>query len=345
MYEIDFLPVESASGPGSQSGDAIAMRFAPTVDSAEVVVIDGGFSDTGDQLVEHIDKYYETHHVDVVISTHPDADHLNGLVRVIEQMSVGELLIHEPGNHVRSVADFSNIEAVEQLIETARTNEVTVTEPFTGLTRLDGRLRILGPTEDYYTSLIEQHLEEARQGAKASARVSLSTRGDLLTREAAWMPAETLTDDVTTGARNNTSVITQIHTDFERWLFTGDAGIPALEYAADEYEAGIGQFYEEPLAFFQAPHHGSRHNLGPTILNRMFGSPTSRFGSFTSFISSARISTKHPSPKVVNALIRRGGSVFATEGKTICHHSGDAPSRPGWTTLPVIQPLIEDDDD
>ena len=89
-YEIDFLPV----GNGEKSGDAIAFRLGNLYGERSeqmVVVIDGGFRETGETLVEHIKKYYDTTHVDLVISTHPDADHTAGLKVVLEQMTVSEL--------------------------------------------------------------------------------------------------------------------------------------------------------------------------------------------------------------------------------------------------------------
>jgi len=56
MYEIGFLPVESESGPGSKSGDAIAIRFLDSGGAYRVVVIDGGFTNVGDDLADHIER-------------------------------------------------------------------------------------------------------------------------------------------------------------------------------------------------------------------------------------------------------------------------------------------------
>jgi hypothetical protein len=53
-YEIDFLPV----GEGEKSGDAIALRFGNLFGNRNektVVVIDGGFKETGEKLVKHIE--------------------------------------------------------------------------------------------------------------------------------------------------------------------------------------------------------------------------------------------------------------------------------------------------
>lgn len=59
MYEIDFLPV----GDGARSGDAIALRYGNlegTRAEQTVIVIDGGFSDDGEALVELIETHYDT---------------------------------------------------------------------------------------------------------------------------------------------------------------------------------------------------------------------------------------------------------------------------------------------
>ncbi|MFC8391122.1 ComEC/Rec2 family competence protein [Streptomyces sp. NPDC057238] len=345
MYEVDFLPVESESGPGSKSGDAIALRFTVEAEQRNaVVVIDGGFSYIGENLADHIAEYYETDVVDLIVSTHPDADHLNGISTLIEKVQAKELLIHQPRLHTYDVSDFSNLEALDSLISLAKSRSIPITEPFTGLSRFGGQFSVLGPTRSYYEKLLEQHLTEARSGLSHASKATFSSavRG-LLSKTLSYLPIETLSDDVETSPRNNTSVISLLRVGTSRLMFTGDAGIPALDAACDEYERTIGNFSSAPLDFFQAPHHGSRRNLGPTVLDRILGERGAPYSDVASFISSAKISEKHPSPKVVNALTRRGCQVFATEGRTITH-SHAAPTRHNWTTLTPFGPLSEDDD-
>ncbi|MEV5692213.1 ComEC/Rec2 family competence protein [Micromonospora globbae] len=348
MFEVDFLPVENEDQDGGKSGDAIAIRFTVHAEQRQaVVVIDGGRAYTTDDLVGHIDRHYGTNVVDLMISTHPDADHLNGLAGVVEALDVRELMIHQPRLHAGDVSDFSNLEAVDELLDTAKSRGVLLSEPFTGESRLGGQLTVLGPTSAYYEELLAQHLWEAKSGAvSASAGRGWWQRGvNLLERAVEWLPGETLTDDGETSPRNNSSVITLLDVDGQRMLFTGDSGIPAMTAAADYYESTYGSFLASPLSFIQAPHHGSKRNLGPTILNRILGKPGSPHAdSTTAFISSAKASPKHPSPKVVNALKRRGCFVGATEGITICHRFG-VPMRPGWSTLQPLPALAEDDDE
>lgn len=168
-YEIDFLAV----GEESKSGDAIALRYGNLYGSREeqtVVVIDGGFKDTGDKLVEHIRQYYGTSQVDLVINTHPDQDHINGLETVLNELDVTELWIHQPWLHNQGLADKfkdgrvtdnslserfkQNLEKAWSLVKQAEDNGVTVREPFTGLQDSNGGIKILGPSVEYYESLI-----------------------------------------------------------------------------------------------------------------------------------------------------------------------------------------------
>jgi beta-lactamase superfamily II metal-dependent hydrolase len=345
MYEIDFLPVESEGGSGSKSGDAITVRFSVESEARDaVVVIDGGYSSVGEDIVKHVEGWYGQDRVDLVISTHPDADHLNGLREVIETLDVGELMIHQPRLHAANVRDFSNLEALDGLIAAAKERGVAVSEPFAGTTRFEGQLTILGPSQLYYESLLDNYLAKLTAGTTAAtppvSKSIFAAAKDLLERALSHFPLETLSDDGETSERNSTSVITLVRSDDRRLLFTGDAGIEALDLAANEYERIVGPFSAYPLNFFQAPHHGSRHNLGPSVLDRILGPKGAPYGTSTSFISSAKASEKHPSPKVVNALSRRGADVHPTEGKIITH-GHQSPSRAGWTALTPLPPLVE----
>lgn len=351
MYEVDFLPVEAADGPSKKSGDAITVRFIRAQDGSQrVMVIDAGFSDVGQDVVDHVVKYYDTTHVDLVVSTHPDSDHLNGLKTVVEQLDVDELLIHQPQLHARSLGNFTNLDAVNELIATAKENGTTVAEPFTGLSRFEGQVLILGPSETFYESKLVEQLDEgsnlrAAVERRLAALASVPLRAtDPLSKTQTWYPPETLGEDVETSPRNETSVVMLLRCDERRLLFTGDAGLEGLGQAADCYESVMGSFRYFPLDLFQIPHHGSRRNLSPSLLDRIIGTEGNPFGSTSAIASSAKADPKHPSPKVTNALGRRGVTALATEGKGICsHHNG--PTRVGWVPVEPIGPLVEDTDD
>lgn len=340
-YEIDFLPV----GDGSTSGDAIALRygnlFGPR-DEQRVMIIDGGFADDGEALIEHVDTHYQTDRVDVVVCTHPDRDHVGGLRVVLQELNVAEFWMHLPWNHsvdmavakartgFRSTHLAKRIEAALQgavgLEEIAHQRGIPIREPFAGTSTEDGAFYVLGPTLDYYERLLAEFPDIPEKvpasGLFAKATQALSN----LVPETSLI--ETLTDLGETPAQNNSSVIGLLRSEQHVALLTADAGMPALERAATGLE-GAG-FQPGSLTFIQVPHHGSRRNVGPTILDRLLGPKgvTSSVG--TAFVSAAPDGApKHPAKKVTNAFRRRGYPVNATQGSLVRHHRG-APSR-GWS--------------
>ena len=347
MYELDFLPVENEDGDSTRSGDAITARFThPTEDRQIVIAVDAGFSAIGATVADHIQKYYKTNRIDLVVSTHPDTDHLNGLKTLLETCDVDELLIHKPWLHNHQAHKIGNYERIVEIVELAESLGVTVTEPFAGLMRFGGAVTLLGPTKDYYSEMLAQAISEADGtiGLSASARFSATlTKGvKVLRRTLSAYPFELLTDVDDTGPRNNMSVITLLNVDSHRMLLTGDAGIRALDQGIDVYEVLMGDTIAKlPLHLLQAPHHGSHHNLGPTVLDRILGPVGAPHSTGTSaFISSSEASEKHPSPRVTNALGRREAAVFVTEGRTICHWT-PGTTRDGWGNLSPLGPIEE----
>src|SRR3954447_3298754 len=91
-YEIDFLPV----GDGENSGDAIAVRFIrPDTGEWAHVIIDAGYEDDGEALVRHVKELYGTSVIDLAILTHPDGDHIGGMGKVLQGLTVRELWLHD----------------------------------------------------------------------------------------------------------------------------------------------------------------------------------------------------------------------------------------------------------
>ena len=147
---------------------------------------------------------------------------------------------------------------------------------------------------------------------------------------------ETLREDGTTSYDNESSVVLYAYLNNDGILLTGDAGIQALTRAAsylERYDINLPQV----LKFVQVPHHGSRHNVGPTILSRLLG-PKLAFGAAatkTAFVSAGATSQTHPRRVVTNAFKRRGAPVYAAKGRNIWHYR-NVPSRPTWTAAPEV---------
>ena len=98
------------------------------------------------------------------------------------------------------------------------------------------------------------------------------------------------------------------------YLFTGDAGVPALERAITPY--GVRN-----VTWLDVPHHGSKHNINSGVLDTLL--PDVAY-------FSARGTRKHPSVAVINALKRRGCICFSTHKNGNLLYALDAGQRHGW---------------
>jgi beta-lactamase superfamily II metal-dependent hydrolase len=359
-FEVDFMAV----GEGAKSGDAIALRygnFAGPRAEQTIIVIDGGTKESGDDLVTHIQKHYGTNRVDVVICSHPDADHSSGLSVVLEKLEVGRLFMHQPWNHAEDIAHlfddnrvthtgleeraWRSLENARELEKLATSKKIPIIEPFS-----DTIKAVLSPSKDFY----QKQLANFRCMPHPAETANFAGLGEAIraaiTEVIKWIAetwsTETLAEPAedATSAENNSSVVILLDFGDEKFLFTADAGVPALTEAVNRAEAlGIDL---KTVKYIQVPHHGSKRNAGPAILDRIIGpkKPQEVFDK-TAFVSAAKDGEpKHPARKVINAFQRRGAKVFATQGNGLCQHSKDVPKRDGWndaTKLPFYEQVDE----
>jgi hypothetical protein len=84
-------------------------------------------------------------------------------------------------------------------------------------------------------------------------------------------------------------------------LLTGDAGVRGLTGAANM--ANYSGLSLQRFSFVQIPHHGSRRNIGPTILTRLVGDKQRETGPtrFTAFVSPPKDDEEHPKKMVLGA--------------------------------------------
>jgi beta-lactamase superfamily II metal-dependent hydrolase len=161
-----------------------------------------------------------------------------------------------------------------------------------------------------------------------------------------WRRDERLKDGGVTSASNESSVI--LYGDFgpgRRVLLTGDAGIWGLTMA--KCFAQKNGLALQDFMFVQVPHHASRRNVGPTILNEILGpiKPKNTETPSRAYVSAPKDDDTHPRKMVLNAFIRRGYSVAATQGRKIVFLGG-FPPRPNYVGLDnfPFSPQVEDYD-
>ena len=227
-YEVDFLPV----GNGDKSGDAIAMRWG-TPGNYKVLVYDGGTKESGEAMVAHVKKHYQTSRVDYVINSHPDGDHASGLAVVLEELDVGELWMHRPWEHSAIIRDYfkdgritdeslaerlkTKMQAAYRLEEIATEKGIPIYEPFQG--DPIGPFWVLSPPENWYIHELIPAFEKSpeQKPAQAMAKTIGGLLADAVRMAGEWLSErwniELLREDVETSAENESSVI--LFADFD----------------------------------------------------------------------------------------------------------------------------------
>ena len=355
--EVEFLAV----GEASSAGDAIIVKYG-NLNDYKLMVVDGGTTKTGETLVEHLKSHFgQSVILEDVVLTHSDNDHASGLREVLNEIPVKNLWVHIPWLlSAEAIQLFKNpnwtetglnnsIKAeysiISELLDIAIEKGIDVYYPFQG--SQIGPFTVLSPTRYSYIHLLPQFEKtpEANQellesvnfwiGKEDSSLISqlmklLQEQAQKWTDES-WNN-ERLKDGGVTSASNESSVV--MYADIgegRRYLLTGDAGVNALLWAA-EYAESRG-FILQNFSFVQVPHHGSRRNVGPTILNRLIGpiQPVNSPKRFSCFVSAPKDDSKHPRKIVLNAFTRRGGNVKVTAGTNWLHYGG-FPPRSGYNS-------------
>jgi beta-lactamase superfamily II metal-dependent hydrolase len=347
--EIEFLAV----GAGSKPGDAIIVRYGEP-NAYQLMLVDGGHAETGESLVSHLKKYFGN---DVslahVVLTHSDADHASGLREVLREIPVGTLWLHIPwflaeeARHLFKDKRWTNdglitaikkeYDIISEIVDLAVAAKCKIYYPFQE--SIIGPFSVLSPSRHAYVHLLPQFdktpdpdqalIESASMwlGKAAAPSPVAGLLEKLVTKAQTWIDDkwgfEQLKDGGVTSASNESSVV--LYGDFgaeRRVLLTGDAGINGLTWAADY--ADSCSLPLQKFSFVQIPHHGSRRNVGPTILSRLLGEiqPEGSNARFEAFVSAPADDDTHPRKMVLNAFMRRGGNVIPTQGRHIIHYGG-----------------------
>ncbi|WP_412479600.1 competence protein ComEC [Azonexus sp. IMCC34839] len=342
FVEIDFLAVETA-----KSGDAITIRYSDN-ETTTIHVVDGGFLDTGDKLVEHLKTRYQTTHVNHVVLTHTDQDHVNGLRKVLEQCSVGYLWMNRPWLYAEELIDrfstYNSVDALRRRLRTvyeaaaslealAQEKGIPICTPLQGAAI--GNFEVLAPSKSRYLDLIvasektPSAVDEAK-GLRLEELFAKALKSVVNLVKAAW--AHEYFPSEGTSSENEMSVVQYANICGKNILLTGDAGRDGLREAASfALQAGIPL---PGLWMFQVPHHGGRHNVDTEVLDTWLGerlaSPSTSY-LFNAMCSSAKADEHHPKNSVIRAIHHRGGHFASTEGQDICLSYG---IERGWTPLP-----------
>ncbi|MFT3941570.1 ComEC/Rec2 family competence protein [Rhodopseudomonas sp.] len=340
MFEIDFLPV------GDSNGDAICIRYGNDNQGYYVHVVDGGYTDTADTIIKHIEEHYGAgYFINNMVLSHADNDHAMGLIGVMKRFEVKNLWMNRPWLYAAEILPHMHgnytlpglIDKIREMhpylveLEDLATQKGTVIhDAFQGASI--GPFTVLAPSRERYIDLLPD-LDKTPTSYRADAGTTL---GGLLKGlvEAAkeWFDEtwdiETLSNNPDpTSASNETSVVQYGVIEGRRILLTADVGPAGLNEAAD-YLALMGVTLAPN--FVQVPHHGSRRNVTPAVLDRLLGPIVGKGEKHGSaYCSVGKNKPEYPRGQVQNAFERRGFPVYVTRGDAKCHHH-QGKLRKGW---------------
>lgn len=307
-------------------GDALFIELHDQNGTPYIICVDGGTQEHGDTLSKHATTYFGNK-IDIVISTHPDTDHIGGLSTILEKSTVTYLVLNDPRDYYQESALLSiakssftseqyalfksSFDRIDDLKSIAGKNSVKIISLF-GSNKPVGtvgewNLFIVNPSQQLFSDL---------WGQEDTIKNWFST--DIDDVNGLEKTGNSIIDDpnIDTAPINNTSIMLFIEGYGRKYLFTGDAGKKAIREASKIKDLS-------GLSWLDVPHHGSRRNVDSAILK--YFSPS------VAYISSPG-TTKHPRKTVIKKLQEVGTEVYSTcKTKGSLYHHRNLPNRTGYS--------------
>ena len=312
-------------GNDTRGGDAILIELFDERDNPFVILIDGGYEDTGEKICQHIKTKYDTPIIHLMVNTHPDIDHTSGLKAILENddIEVKKIVMNRPWKDAgldpkhfedgritenslaaRLKKAFAMADKIENI---ANVKKIPVCRAFQGQILEPDVLTVLGPTEESYRNFLmasektpESFVDELNKRSYKKAELEEETYNE--NGIIKWF------DEEKTSEVNQTSLVLSLKIGKEHFLLTGDAGKATLTNALDFYEKLHWCNCCSDFTVVQLPHHGSRKNINPDILNRF--SPASYIVS----CPPNGMKEGHPSRRLINKIleIKRDSRIYIT---------------------------------
>lgn len=352
-YEIDMLDVKSA--------DSFLIHFwDDETDYEYVILIDGGNYQDGSTIAKFIRKHYGTDlNIDLAICSHCDKDHFGGITYLLEQqrdngkdnMNIGQIWINDPAKHVpngeikwsqkmsystklvkaRTVYDLDGHDNLLEIIQDLQLKgRILWLEPFSNACKINqisycesGLLKIIGPTIEYYTSLVPDFRNDLqRKNGGYDSDESPEQIAELKDEKIFSKTLENAEDDPS--SHNKSSVIVLFEpSDGNKFLFMGDACRDSINNIPKYLKPEIQNVY-----WLKVPHHGSKHNLNSCIINHIHPK--------VAYISTEKYG-HYLSKAVVNAFNKLGSKVYSTHTNgNMCHHK-NTRTHSGYSTANPIK--------
>ncbi len=307
-YEIRFFRV----GNATKGGDAILIRLVDNSQNTSIIVVDGGYRETGESIIEYL-KSLGISSIDLVINTHPDVDHISGLIRLFEEesLTIKKLIMNRPWRDANIKADYFEdgritdksvnkrmTEAFKyayRLEELAikRIGETNIIHPVVGNSYF-GCLTILAPSKTLYREQLLKSDKTPTTIDDSGTNTFAKTMNKLvryLKGFMTWYKEET-------SPINETSIVSLLSMPDRNYLLTADSGIIGLQEALNFKSQQYTMAYK-PIHVMQLPHHGSRKNVTPSLIK------TIGAGEYIISCPPRGLEKHHPSRRMVNMVLEQ----------------------------------------
>ena len=268
--------------------------------------------------LEQLISWHQKHkrqHIDALIISHADKDHAQYGAELVRQMKVNSIWMHQPWKYINDIYPKVNdgritpqslenrliekYSIIYEIAKVANQKSVPICEPKQG-TNI-GQFTIISPSKNLYMTL----LQESGKTPEMSDYAKSSKEYDLIEE---FVDNELLDDQTSTDPENEMSLVLSASLAGRKILLTGDIGgrgfNDAFNYACN-CNINIDNYN-----VIQLPHHGSRHNITPAIMDKLFGAKYTKEKSTIALLTAPSESVDHPHGSVVNAAIRRNANVF-----------------------------------
>jgi beta-lactamase superfamily II metal-dependent hydrolase len=299
------------------------------------ILIDGGKAGHAKQVRALLAKR-NIRHIHSVVCTHLHDDHAGGLVQLLgdPSLSFGQVAYHDPRDYV-SETDIKDalrksagsteaavikdsLQTVQELSLVLRRRAIPRVAPFQG--QFVDFLQVLSPSPSFYSELVEEFgdADKILEVSEIYKTAPLRLTGHLMD---GLLESSTLDEQPVTSPVNESSMVLGVRILGSSYLFSSDAGVRALNEVAQFCRSNA-----QGITWMQIPHHGSRNNLNPKLIEYFHPS--------TAFVS-AKGGDGHPSVAVVNAFKKVGTEVYSTaypNPLSLWRREGQVPARPDYSS-------------
>lgn len=304
-------------------GDCIWMEYGESEESLHRVLIDGGTTSTAKRLKKLIDQLpADQRYFDLMVITHIDADHIAGILKLIEDNKLDLAFSDIWFNGYRHLEGpaVKGVKQGERLSRYLERSDIPWNKAFDGeAVCVDARegyrpielpggmkLTLLSPNKEALSNLKPHWEEEAKKAGLFLDQPSVD-KEDLDTRPLApkSLARITLPDidslvktpfDPDTSLTNGSSIAFIAEYDGKKMLFTGDAYATIL---LDSIQSYLPDEETLHLDLFKVPHHGSDGNISKKLLERIQCS--------NYLISTNGARHQHPDKAAIAKIIKFGG--------------------------------------